>query len=278
MKNISKLSLMAIPISFPPLSEQQKIAAILSSVDDVIEKTRAQIDKLKDLKTGMMQELLTKGIGSGGVPHTEFSDSPVGKIPVTWEVLEVGSFLSERRTRGLEGLPIYSVLMDGGMVLRDTVDRRVTSGLDASENRLAKQGDLAYNMMRMWQGASGIAPTNCLVSPAYVVCRPSERIHSDFLGYLLKSPAVIQLLRRYSQGLTGDRLRLYFDSFKRIKLPIPPREEQIRIADALSALDDEIDSKSMQLSLRQSLKRALMQDLLTGKVRVKLGEQESAVA
>lgn len=271
--NVKNLELVA-----PPLPEQQKIAAILSSVDDVIEKTRAQIDKLKDLKTGMMQELLTKGIGSGGVPHTEFKDSPVGKIPVTWEVLEVGNFLSERRTRGLEGLPIYSVLVDGGMVPRDTVDRRVTSGLDASENRLAKQGDLAYNMMRMWQGASGIAPTNCLVSPAYVVCRPSERIHSDFLGYLLKSPAVIQLLHRYSQGLTGDRLRLYFDSFKRIKLPIPPLEEQIKIADALNALDDEIDNKSMQLSLRQSLKRALMQDLLTGKVRVKVDQKESAVA
>ena len=62
-----------------PVAEQQKIATILSSVDDVIEKTRAQIDKLKDLKTGMMQELLTKGIG-----HTEFKDSPVGRIPSAW--------------------------------------------------------------------------------------------------------------------------------------------------------------------------------------------------
>src|SRR5690606_19362767 len=62
-----------------PVAEQQKIATILSSVDDVIEKTRAQIDKLKDLKTGMMQELLTKGIG-----HTEFKSSDVGQIPKSW--------------------------------------------------------------------------------------------------------------------------------------------------------------------------------------------------
>src|SRR5690606_26116927 len=65
--------LKTLDVVFPPLPEQKKIAAILSSVDDVIEKTRAQIDKLRDLKTGMMQELLTKGIGPGGAPHTQFT-------------------------------------------------------------------------------------------------------------------------------------------------------------------------------------------------------------
>src|SRR5690606_10189467 len=100
----------------PPLPEQQKIASILSSVDDVIEKTRAQIDKLKDLKTGMMQELLTKGIG-----HTEFKDSPVGPIPSKWEVHRIGDLLTERKEKGVEGLPIYSVLMEGGMIPRSSV-------------------------------------------------------------------------------------------------------------------------------------------------------------
>lgn len=79
---ITGAGLRSIEFPAPPLPEQQKIAAILSSVDDVIEKTRAQIDKLKDLKTGMMQELLTKGIG-----HTAFKDSPVGRIPVHWDVV-----------------------------------------------------------------------------------------------------------------------------------------------------------------------------------------------
>ena len=73
----------------PPLSEQKKIAAIFTSVDDVIEKTQAQIDKLKDLKTGMMQELLTRGVGVDGKPHTEFKDSPVGRIPKGWEVRKI---------------------------------------------------------------------------------------------------------------------------------------------------------------------------------------------
>lgn len=79
--NISNQQIESILVNFPPLSEQRKIAKILISVDDVIEKTQAQIDKLKDLKTGMMQELLTNGIG-----HTEFKDSTVGRIPAEWEV------------------------------------------------------------------------------------------------------------------------------------------------------------------------------------------------
>ena len=83
---ITREHLKDIVAPFPPLPEQQKIAAILSSVDDVIEKIQAQIDKLKDLKTGMMQELLTKGIG-----HTEFKDSPVGRIPVGWDVVELSA-------------------------------------------------------------------------------------------------------------------------------------------------------------------------------------------
>jgi type I restriction enzyme S subunit len=79
---ISSTNVKKIRVTIPSLPEQQKIATILTSVDDVIEKTQAQIDKLKDLKTGMMQELLTKGIG-----HTKFKDSPVGRIPVEWGIV-----------------------------------------------------------------------------------------------------------------------------------------------------------------------------------------------
>ena len=76
MKNLK-----AFPIIKPPLPEQQKIASILTSVDEVIEKTQTQINKLQDLKKATMNELLTRGIG-----HTEFKDSPVGRIPLSWEV------------------------------------------------------------------------------------------------------------------------------------------------------------------------------------------------
>jgi type I restriction enzyme S subunit len=81
----------------PPVLEQQKIAAILTSVDDVIEKTEAQINKFQDLKKGMMQELLTKGIG-----HTEFKDSPVGRIPKGWDVVPFGKWMDVKSGKGFK--------------------------------------------------------------------------------------------------------------------------------------------------------------------------------
>ena len=106
---ISSKEVKKFKVVIPPLPEQKKIAAILTSVDTVIEKTQAQIDKLKDLKTGMMQELLTKGIG-----HTEFKDSPVGRIPVEWEVKTIGDLANVKR--GASPRPIKDKKWWGGNV------------------------------------------------------------------------------------------------------------------------------------------------------------------
>jgi type I restriction enzyme S subunit len=251
-----------IHVISPPIYEQQKIASILTSVDEVIEKTQSQINKLQDLKKGTMNELLTRGIG-----HTEFKDSPVGRIPKGWEVQKVEKFLKQRKKKGKGGIPIYSVLMKGGMVNRQTVDRRIPSALEESENLFAEKGDLVYNMMRMWQGASGIAPEDCLVSPAYVVCR-TLNIYPDFVGFLMKSRESIRKLHGHSQGITGDRLRLYFEHFCEIPFAIPPLQEQQEIASILSSIDNNIEENQQKLQQTQSLKKSLMQDLLTGNVRV----------
>jgi type I restriction enzyme S subunit len=108
--NISGAVLKEYCVPVPPLPEQQKIATILSSVDDVIEKTRTQIDKLKDLKTGMMQELLTKGIG-----HTEFKDSLVGRIPTCWSVAKVQDLLANTKYPLRSG-PFGSALLKNELV------------------------------------------------------------------------------------------------------------------------------------------------------------------
>lgn len=100
---------------FPPLQEQQKIAAILTSVDEVIEKTQAQINKLKDLKTGMMQELLTRGVGVDGKPHTEFKDSPVGRIPKGWDCVRL-EFLLKSSKNSMRSGPFGSALLKHELV------------------------------------------------------------------------------------------------------------------------------------------------------------------
>ena len=263
--SVNQNQMETIPVNVPPVPEQKKIACILTSVDDAIENTQKHIDKLQDLQKATMNELLTKGID-----HTEFKDSELGKIPTSWEVYRVSELLTQVKTKGKRKLPIYSVLIDGGMVNRNTLERRISSELDETSNIYVKEGNLAYNMMRMWQGASGIAPEDCMVSPAYVVCEPNEKIISKFLGFLLKSEASIQKLCAYSQGITSDRLRLYFEHFAQIKFAIPTLEEQEKIAEVIFAVENNILKTKQILGQTQSLKKSLMQDLLTGKVRVQV--------
>src|SRR5437870_1609644 len=116
--------------------------------------------------------------------------------------VRLGDLFALRKEPGRPGLPVMSVTMEDGLVARDSLDRRVETNLRPEEHLLARKGDLAYNMMRMWQGASGLAKEDCLLSPAYVVLRPLNGLCSEFAAYLFKAPQTIALFHRYSQGIT----------------------------------------------------------------------------
>jgi type I restriction enzyme, S subunit len=177
------------------------------------------------------------------VPRLRF---PEFRHKGAWEEGKAGNVFKNRLDRGEEGLPIYSVTIHDGMVRRDSLDRNYYDIEEASGNKKACKNDISYNMMRMWQGALGVAPEDCLVSPAYIVLVPQKHVVSRFFEYLFKLPSSLQLLTSYSRGLTKDRLRLYYDDFAGIPLCYPnDPEEQQRIASCLSALDDLIKKTRM---------------------------------
>lgn len=132
--------------------------------------------------------------------------------------------------------------MNDGLVDREDLDRKQDSALAPEEHLLVKPGDIAYNMMRMWQGAFGLADREGLVSPAYVVLKPKSGIEPEYAAQLLRTRRVLHALWSYSYGLTDDRLRLYFPDFASIKVVIPPQSEQRRIGTALSWWDQSIAS------------------------------------
>ena len=108
----------------------------------------------------------------------------------------------------------------------------------------------------------GVAPEDCLVSPAYIVLAPQKHAVSRFFEYLLKRPSSLLLLTSYSRGLTKDRLRLYYDDFAGIRLCYPnDPEEQQRIADCLSSIDDLIAAQTQKLEALKTHKKGLMQQL-----------------
>lgn len=243
-------------IPAPTPKEQQKIADCLSSLDGLITAQGRKVEALKTYKRGLMQQLFPReGETLPRLRFTEFRDAPA------WKEVKAGMLFANRTQRGDDSLPIYSVTMTDGLVKRTSLDRRIDDLAEATGNKKAYRHDIAYNMMRMWQGACGVASEDCMVSPAYVVLIPQSNVHSQFYGYLFKLPQMLQLFTSHSRGLTEDRLRLYYPDFSSIPLPQPNEMEQKLIADCLSALDTRIATESRELSEFKSHKKGLMQKL-----------------
>ncbi len=182
--------------------------------------------------------------------------------------LHLGDLFRSRRQKGRAGLPVVSVTMNDGLVHRDTLERKTNGTLAPDQHLLICKGDIAYNMMRMWQGASGLADKDGIVSPAYVVVAPQDGIDPLFASYWFKSDRMIYLFWAYSYGITGDRLRLYYKDFAKIPVTVPPKPEQERIGRILSTVDRAMERTGRIIEAKRKLKKGLAQQLLTGQRRL----------
>lgn len=130
-------------------------------------------------------------------------------------------------------------------------------------------GDIGYNTMRMWQGVSAYSDYEGIVSPAYTILKPVADIDAKYFSYLFKLPETVFLFYRFSQGLVDDTRNLKYENFKKITVRYPSdRREQTAIAKVLSTADREIDLLRQDIDQEKQKKKALMQLLLTGIVRV----------
>lgn len=275
---LNKEKLKRIEFNFPNSKHEQiKIADVLSTIDQMIAQTEASIAKLQRIKIGLMQDLLTRGIDARGNLRNEsahtFKDSPLGRIPRDWRIASVGDLFEQRSEHGKLGLPIMSIVMNDGLVERNSEERRVESNLPAEGHALVLKGDIAYNMMRMWQGVLGRALFDCLVSPAYVVLKPRDTIDTRFAEWLFRDKRSILKFRRASRGVVDDRLRLYAHDLFSIKFAVPKSlDEQQAIAQQLGTIKSHLAKETATLKHCRRLRLGFMQDLLTGKKRVTLVE------
>lgn len=253
--NISREAFFGVKVPTPKRAEQQKIADCLSSLDDLIKAESQKLGALKTHKKGLIQQLFPRN--GETVPRLRF---PEFRNTGAWAKVAAGQFFSNRNERGNSSLPIYSVTMTDGLVPRASLARRIDDIAETSANKTVRKGDIAYNMMRMWQGALGVAPEDCMVSPAYIVLEP-RGANPFFFYFLLKLPQTLQVLTAHSRGLTEDRLRLYYDDFAKVPLLCPSLPEQERIADCLSSVDDLIIAQGQQIDCLKTHKKGLMQQL-----------------
>jgi type I restriction enzyme S subunit len=127
-----------------------------------------------------------------------------------------------------------------------------------------KKGDIAYNSMRMWQGASGYSRYDGIVSPAYTVISPKDNINAKFISYAFKKTEMLQIFQRNSQGLTSDTWNLKFPALSTINLMIPKYNEQIKVSILFEKLDHLITLHQRKLDVSKEKKHIYRKCLYSG--------------
>ena len=251
LKNLSQYRL-----SVPCFQEQQKIAAILTTQEKVIELKEKRLAEKQRQKKYLMQQLLT---GRKRLPG--FSGE--------WKTECLGNLFSERTETNCEDLEMLAITGTQGIIPRKELDLKDNSSDDKSKYLKVCVGDIGYNTMRMWQGVSAYSNYEGIVSPAYTILKPNSSVDAKYFAYLFKKQEVISLFYRFSQGLVDDTRNLKYENFKRIKVFYPPNiKEQAAIAEVLTAADREMELLRQEIEQEKQKKKALMQLLLTGIVRV----------
>ncbi|MDC1531247.1 restriction endonuclease subunit S [Amylibacter sp.] len=182
---------------------------------------------------------------------------------IDWEITKLAELFSNRQEKGREDLPLLSVTGSLGVIDRDQLNRRDTSNSDKGKYLRVADGDIVYNTMRMWQGVSGSASKDGIVSPAYTVAMPNKYLNKNYAKYLVKNILLIQMFHKNSQGMVNDTLNLKFPNFASINVKIPPLPEQKKIASILTSVDKVIETIQKQINKLQDLKKATINELLT---------------
>lgn len=274
---LNKGKLNSILISCPPLPEQKRIASILTTVDDKISSIDDQIQQTEQLKKGLMEKLLTEGIG-----HTEFKDTKIGRIPKGWDICS-GEKITKKITKGSSPKWQGFEYGDDGTLfvtsenVRDGfLDLSVKKFLSISfnekqQNSTLKNKDILINIVGASIGRACIYESPypfANINQAVCLFRLKNEIDSFFILYYLQCPSSVKRLLGTQAGSARQNLSL--KDMRMFSFGIPPLEEQKQIASILSTVDDKIDVLNQKKSLYQTLKKGLSQHLLTGQMRVKV--------
>lgn len=272
--NINAKQYGSLSVPLPPIDEQKKIAEILGSVDESIAFTQAVIDQTRKVKQGLLQQLLTKGIG-----HTKFKESAIGKIPESWEVksakdicnqISVGIVVKPTQYYVKSGVPCFrsANVQEGYILDKDWVYISEESNKTLEKSRL-RIGDVLV-VRTGYPGTSCVVPenfdgANCI---DIIFARPiKDIVLPEYLSWFINSSLGKKQVLQGQGGLAQQHFNV--GSLNTMQISIPSLKEQQKIVDMISCFQESIVKSEVEREKLLSLKRGLMQDLLTGKVRVK---------
>jgi len=271
--NLSMINSFLAPL--PLLPEQQKIGEVLSTVDQAIQKSNEIIAKTERLRKGLMQELLTKGIG-----HKEFKDTEIGRIPKEWEVVRLGDMtkvtvgyvgpISEFYTSKNNGIPLLSTtnISEDGIKLEELkyvtfefYRRNKKSRIFPNDVIIARHG---------LSGTAAVVPESLKEGQCLnvVIVRASEKFESKFIEYHFNFKLTRERLVGWKSGSVQGVVNTKV--LEKFKFPIPPLHEQRKIASILSTVDAKLELERKEKAKLERIKQGLMDLLLTGKIRIKV--------
>jgi type I restriction enzyme S subunit len=281
VKHLSKSDIRSVNLPTPPLPEQRKIASVFYTVDQAIQKTEAIIEQSKRMKRGLIQDLFTDGFHE----HDEHHGDQWSNFPKEWSLKTVGELLEDGAIRKMkdgnhgERHPTSDEFVDKGIpfvtsnaVKGSDIDwSKCRFIADATVQRLqkgfAQPGDVLLTH-KGHVGRVGLVPDSvdlAVLSPQVTYYRTGDELGGQFLKYYLQTAHIQKQLMSHSQQTTRDYVGL--TKQKKLRLAIPPRDEQEEIAQVLVSIDEQISENIRSASTLRRLKKGLMQDLLTGGVR-----------
>lgn len=287
---INKKELAGLVLPAPPLPEQRKIAAILTSVDEVIENTEAVIEQLQVVKKAMMQELLTRGLPGR---HTRFKQTEIGEIPEEWEVVRVadvspsdrpcaqtGPFGQQLRPSEFveTGVPVLKIgNVRWGYMSFDNLDFVTEAKAEELSRFVVREGDLLFARQGATTGRNALADAQCEGSIInYHIIRVAvdpARCDPRFLSICFNSTLVQDQVGRNKKR--GNRDGINTKQILGFQFPLPPLSEQRRIADSLDSVAANAHAHEAEVASLTETKSALMSVLLTGEVRVTPAEESA---
>jgi len=254
ISSISKNALSSTSISLPSLPEQRAIASYFTALDAQIAASTSRLSSLKQIKAASLLNMFPqKGETEPRVRFKGFQGE--------WKERKLGEVFSERVENNING-QLLSVTLNKGIIRASENGKLDNSNSDKSKYKVVNINDIAYNSMRMWQGASGCSKYEGIVSPAYTVITPKEDIDSSFFSYLFKTDIAINKFRLHSQGLTSDNWNLKYPAFSKIDVYCPlDISEQRAIASYFTALDAQITLHRERLEKLKQIKAACLEKM-----------------
>lgn len=235
-----------LPIILPSLDEQNKISNFLTSIDKKIDLLERKHQFYQEFKKFLMQQIFTQKL------RFNFND--------TWKTVKIKDIFDERSEKGFLDLELLSVTLNDGVIKRSEIESKDNSNENKSNYKHVLPGDIVYNSMRMWQGASGVSPYEGIVSPAYTILIP-KNVYSKYFGYYFKTNEMVYQFKKYSQGLTSDTWNLKYPLISEIKIKIPSIEEQKEITNVFEIMDEKIKILQNNIDELTTFKKGLLQQM-----------------